>query len=102
MKNNKLIINNNGIFYIKIRAAGMHPLTPYIDRMRIFRFKKISKSSYLLLDDAINWHEKEIKNSSYGGYPKTLNLLIQIREKFQKWTRPLTMKKNRLSKKKMA
>ena len=70
---------SNGKFYVMIDASGIHPLVPFIDGMKIIKFPQW-KQIYLFLDDAIEWHENELKNTNgQSGSTTALNLLKQPR-----------------------
>ena len=68
---------HEGRFYITIQASGIHPMIPYIDGMAIVMFPPCKKG-YILLEDAIAWHENEIEESRGArGSKKALDLLKQ-------------------------
>lgn len=70
-----------GRFYVMIRSSGIHWLIPYIDGMAISMFRKCKKP-YIRLDDAIEWHEKELeKTHGASGSRKVLDLLKQSRQR---------------------
>lgn len=48
----------DGELYVKVKYAGMHYLSLIVDCVPISLF---GKTPYLKIDDAIQWHEKEIE-----------------------------------------
>lgn len=77
-----------GRFYVTIKASGIHPLIPYIDGMAIAMFSGCKKA-YIRLDDAIEWHEKELEQShGASGNKKALELLKQASERLSSNTEP--------------
>ena len=71
-----------GLYYVTIRCSGIHPLIPFVDGMAITTFPK-DKKPYILLDDAIAWHENELERShGESGNKKVMELLKKARGRF--------------------
>ena len=60
---------NEGKIYVECKYSGISFLVIMIDCLTVYTFGK-GKTTFILLDDAIRWHEKEIKTSN-GGHPDT-------------------------------
>ncbi len=69
-----------GKIYVKIQATGIHPLCLLSDGwVAIVRFKG-DRNTYVALDQAIEWHERELKESrGRSGNRKALKALSEIR-----------------------
>ena len=72
----------DGKLYIKTKYAGMSPLVPYIDGLPLMRFGK-SKTSYMEIDVAIEWHEREIKASGGKWDRGVLDVLLEAKRNFE-------------------
>lgn len=51
-----------GILYMRIKDTGIHPLCLLIDGAQMVTFGK-EKTHYLTVQQAIDWHEKEVRDS---------------------------------------
>jgi len=70
-----------GKLYIKAKYAGMHILCLMCDGIPITLLGK-SKSPYLHIDDAIQWHEKEIEATNGAWKRKFLDALLEAKRNF--------------------
>lgn len=70
-----------GKLYIKAIYAGMHIISLMIDGIPI-TFLGESKSPYLHIDEAIQWHEKEIKATNGKWKRKFLDTLLEAKRNF--------------------
>lgn len=78
------IILNQGKKYIPISDCGIDPLVIIMDGILVHTFDDGDKRVFLLLDDAIAWHEKEIAETKRLGFrhwpPHALERLRKCRD----------------------
>lgn len=77
-----LFVIYNGECYVQAKAAGMSFVSLAIDSVDLWYFEKKPETPYIKLQDAINWHEVEIRETR-GKWPRmALNLLLKARKTF--------------------
>ena len=80
MKSKVPIVIHNDTLYVDYRATDIHFLVLLSDGMSVTQFKG-EKQTYLKVDDAIAWHEKELSETSgASGNQKVLDALKRIRD----------------------
>jgi hypothetical protein len=80
-KKSPLVIDGQNRVYIDVKAAAIEMLCLLIDGVSIHKFPK-DKRCFMLLDDAIEWHKKELDiTKGKSGSVTTLGALMVIREK---------------------
>lgn len=57
-----LFAEHNGVAYVKVSHCGISPFCIAYDAMEISKFSG-GRATYLKLDDAIAWHEKEVADT---------------------------------------
>jgi len=73
-------VQHEGKIYVEAKYSGISTIVIMIDGFAISTFGK-GKTPYLLLDDAIRWHEKEIKETN-GKHPDTgVKILMTAKNK---------------------
>jgi hypothetical protein len=73
-------VRHEGKIYVEARYSGISVLVVMVSGLAISTFGK-SATPYLLLDDAIRWHEKEIEVTN-GKYPDTgLKVLTEAKNR---------------------
>lgn len=56
-------VNKEGdTLYVKLKYSGIHPLVAMFDGISLTHFGN-EKTAYLKVQQAINWHEKELRES---------------------------------------
>ena len=77
-----ILAEKNGQFYIKLAASGIHQLAVFADAMPITFFGK-EEIPYLKIEEAIDWHQKEIVKT-HGRHPgKDLDALIELHRRIK-------------------
>ena len=80
-KKRTILAEHEGKLYIEAKYAGMHFLCLLVDGISLTFFGK-SDRAYLTIDQAIEWHQKEIK-ATFGKWDrKVLDALVGIKAKF--------------------
>jgi hypothetical protein len=81
MKSTPFVIHR-GECYVQAKAAGMSFLSLVIDSVNLWYFDKKRKTPHIKLQDAIDWHEYEIRETN-GEWPReALNLLLKAKQTF--------------------
>ncbi len=69
--------------FIKLKYSGIHPLVVAYDGISLIFFGK-GKTAYLTVEDAANWHEKELRDTrGRSGNQEVLALLRKALADFQ-------------------
>lgn len=79
-KRSPYVLNGDKI-YVEAKYSGISPLVIMMCSLPISTFGK-GKTPYISLDEAIQWHEREIKETN-GKHPDNgLKLLMTVKNKF--------------------
>ena len=74
---------SDGVYYLDTRASGIHYLVLLTDGFKFYQWKG-DKRTYLLLDDVIQWHEKELaETDGTAGRADVLAACKRARAQFQ-------------------
>ncbi len=62
-KRTPFVIDRDGKeLFVEMRYSGIHPLVVMVDGLTLIFFGS-GKKAYLRVEDAIRWHEKELKDT---------------------------------------
>ena len=81
MKRTILATSPNGTLFIKAKEAGMPFLCLMIDGIAISYFGN-EKTPYITVDQAINWHEKELPHCKNDNSKDCLEALRHVKQKY--------------------
>lgn len=76
------VVSYDGRLYVNSRYTGISHLVQVIDGMRLVQFKG-DGSFYILMDEVLAWHEKElIESKGKSGDAEVIKRCKELRAKF--------------------
>jgi hypothetical protein len=81
------------VLYVELKYSGMHPLIPMIDGIPLLLWTPKGRKSktYMKVTDAINWHEKELRESNgQSGNKRVMEALQSALKRFEAELKSLT------------